>query len=580
MEQIKLVIWDLDDTFWRGTISEGPVEQIPDNHEIVKTLASRGIISSICSKNDESVVLEKLEEVGIRDYFVSPSVNWAPKGLRIKELIESLNLRPTNVLFIDDNEANLQEARFVVPNLNVALPEILGTILNHKSLTGKPDPKLERLSQYKVLEKKVSDQSGFIGDSQEFLRQSKIQVALLPVKANDLDRLDDLINRSNQLNFTKLRVGKSELSKYRNLNKKSAGAVWVRDKYGDYGLAGFYALENDDLVHFTFSCRILGLGVETWLYRQLGRPNLNVSGEVSVDLNSADEVDWIEEVESHKEDRSENFGPDKLLIKGGCDLRQLRSYLRADVAIDEEMNYVSETGFPVHNEHTEILRRANPSTLSRFGPVIDRIKFLDRDAYTTEFLSQEFKFKIYSILMDYTQGLYRYRDTEFVVPYGQFNNDVTKTSVLEQKFGKKFADWFAGNFTFEGGLSETAFARNLEWISSTVPDNGRLILLNGSEIEIANPFEEGRHLHHRKFNLIVDEIVARHSNVSLVDVRKIVSDPTKVTNNIRHYSRDTYQMLAAEIDRVLNESGVGLRGKSGRPQKRRIVQLFFNKFRR
>ena len=26
---VKLIVWDLDDTFWRGTITEGPVETSP-----------------------------------------------------------------------------------------------------------------------------------------------------------------------------------------------------------------------------------------------------------------------------------------------------------------------------------------------------------------------------------------------------------------------------------------------------------------------------------------------------------------------------------------------------------------------
>ena len=30
-KKIKLVIWDLDETFWNGTISEGEVFVIPDN---------------------------------------------------------------------------------------------------------------------------------------------------------------------------------------------------------------------------------------------------------------------------------------------------------------------------------------------------------------------------------------------------------------------------------------------------------------------------------------------------------------------------------------------------------------------
>ena len=53
-DKIKLVIWDLDETFWKGTFSEGNVE-IPDrNRNLLALLTDIGIVNSICSKNDEN----------------------------------------------------------------------------------------------------------------------------------------------------------------------------------------------------------------------------------------------------------------------------------------------------------------------------------------------------------------------------------------------------------------------------------------------------------------------------------------------------------------------------------------------
>ncbi len=55
-EPVRLVIWDLDETLWKGTLAEGPIRQIPENQAVVKELARRGIVSAICSRNDfESV---------------------------------------------------------------------------------------------------------------------------------------------------------------------------------------------------------------------------------------------------------------------------------------------------------------------------------------------------------------------------------------------------------------------------------------------------------------------------------------------------------------------------------------------
>ena len=48
--KVKLVIWDLDETFWKGTLSEGKVQKVDKNFNIVKSLIDRGIMCSIVSK--------------------------------------------------------------------------------------------------------------------------------------------------------------------------------------------------------------------------------------------------------------------------------------------------------------------------------------------------------------------------------------------------------------------------------------------------------------------------------------------------------------------------------------------------
>ena len=86
--KIKIVIWDMDDTFWKGTLSEGGVETIPENVEVVKLLTDRGIMNSISSKNDYDAVKLKLEELGVWDYFIFPHISWEPKGQNVAQLLD------------------------------------------------------------------------------------------------------------------------------------------------------------------------------------------------------------------------------------------------------------------------------------------------------------------------------------------------------------------------------------------------------------------------------------------------------------------------------------------------------------
>jgi predicted enzyme involved in methoxymalonyl-ACP biosynthesis len=80
---VKLVIWDLDDTLWQGTLSEGPVVVAVDRLRLIRELNLRGIVNSISSKNNLADVKERLHAERIWDQFVFPSVNWQPKGPQV-----------------------------------------------------------------------------------------------------------------------------------------------------------------------------------------------------------------------------------------------------------------------------------------------------------------------------------------------------------------------------------------------------------------------------------------------------------------------------------------------------------------
>lgn len=79
-DKIKLIIWDLDDTFWSGTLSEGPITPIIENMELIPMLTERGIVNMICSKNDEIPAEKELAKLGLDVFFVFNSINWLPKG--------------------------------------------------------------------------------------------------------------------------------------------------------------------------------------------------------------------------------------------------------------------------------------------------------------------------------------------------------------------------------------------------------------------------------------------------------------------------------------------------------------------
>ncbi len=83
--KIKCVVWDLDNTLWKGTLVEGDeVALHPGIEELLKYLDQRGILLSVVSKNDFEPAWEKLQQFGLADYFLYPQIDWLPKSQKIR----------------------------------------------------------------------------------------------------------------------------------------------------------------------------------------------------------------------------------------------------------------------------------------------------------------------------------------------------------------------------------------------------------------------------------------------------------------------------------------------------------------
>lgn len=265
------MIWDLDETFWSVTLSEEGIAPIQKHIDMVRTLVDRGIMCSICSKNDFDKARAALEELGIWEMFIFPHVAWSPKGQAIAQMIDQMGLRDENVLFLE-NHLNLEEAVIFNPALMVvdASKADLTGLLDLPELQGKDDRDHSRLAQYKVMERKKDERENSGISNTDFLRQSDIRIKIITDVENDMDRMLEILNRTNQLNFTKLRANsdseRAALEQLLGVSGMHAGLVHVQDRYGDYGIVGFFCVRTKftgtTVHHFAFSCRTLNMGVE------------------------------------------------------------------------------------------------------------------------------------------------------------------------------------------------------------------------------------------------------------------------------------------------------------------------------
>lgn len=550
-EKIKLVIWDLDETFWKGTLSEEGVKVVERNVQLIKHLNLRGIVNSICSKNDFDFAKKKLIEIGVWDQFVFPKISWLPKGKIIEALIDEMSLRPDNVLFLDDNIMNLEEVKFVLPNINLATPDYIESLWTNPFLLGKDDAKLSRLNQYKVLELKSSERLKMNSSNYDFLKQSEIRVNILDYTQEYFDRVAELVGRTNQLNFTQIRPSQDEL--INQLNESENYVVEVQDKYGEYGIVGFISIADNCFKHFLFSCRTMNMGVENYVLQYFDK--FDTSRFIKPVQSNYINLDFINDIQNSSEstpfEKSE-LGKKALLI-GSCDLDQTAYYYN-DKRLVTRFNTVNSYGLDVRFDHTDMLL----DYLRGYSDLqLESIRSLPftPDFEDNSILTADSEYLILSLLTDYSRGVYRHKTLNYIVAYEHYNNNLIemarKSAFPKHLYGKEdFFHELEGSFTFEGVISPERLVSNIKEIATLISPR-KLILINGAEIDkdFRSEWEFDTLETHKKLNSALDML--EEVNISLIDVRKIVTSNNLITDNLRHYTKEVYKLLADEIAKEL-----------------------------
>ena len=564
--EIKLVIWDLDDTFWSGTISEEKIISSDYNIDLLKKFTDRGIVNSICSKNNFKPAKDKLVELGVWKYFVFPQISWDPKGKVLNDLIPLMGLRPKNVLFIDDNSMNLNEALYFIPDLNVCTPEHIPVLFDNKYLRGKNDLTNSRLKQYKNLEKKTDSFKKSKLSNIDFLKESNIVVEIFTNCIEEIDRISELVERTNQLNYTKKRVSKSDLINEINSPNTNSGYIKVKDKFGDYGISGFYLKKDNELIHFLFSCRTMNMYIESWLYKKLNSPKIiGHSEEVALELNTRQDLSFINNKSLSEELIITNTNSkEEILFVGGCDLDQVVYYLNYK-NLSTDFNYVNNLNLDVRTDHTCLLLQYENLNKSQ-KEEINNLEVFSKKIYLKVF-EENWDILIYSLLTDYSRGLYQNKNNGLIIPFDSFNIDFTDESnwiTLPnhlKSLPKTFLMNLKNNYDFIGPITPSKLKENIVWLSKKFPER-TIILINGSEVKMhpTNYWERNMHKRHIELNEVLRQIEI--DNIKVIDVSAFISDESDVTDNIRHYSKLKYKILSDNIINQLNYQNIIIKNKN------------------
>ncbi|MDZ7992534.1 MAG: HAD-IIIC family phosphatase [Nostoc sp. EspVER01] len=265
---IKCVVWDLDNTLWDGVLLEDSCVYVRENIvDIIKSLDSRGILQSIASKNEPARAIAKLEELSLKEYFLYPQINWNSKVASIQEISKLINIGINTIAFIDDQPFELEDVNFSLPevmcinaaNINrlLDMPEIQPCFITE-------DSKTRRLMYVSDIQRKKNEEE-FVGSKEEFLATLNMQMTISSAKEEDLQRVEELTLRTNQLNTTGYTYSYEELNQFRQSDNHQLLIAGLNDKYGSYGKIGLSLIECQrnlwTIKILLMSCRVMSRGV-------------------------------------------------------------------------------------------------------------------------------------------------------------------------------------------------------------------------------------------------------------------------------------------------------------------------------
>ncbi|MGC4765419.1 HAD-IIIC family phosphatase [Micromonospora sp. DT46] len=274
--RIKCVVWDLDHTVWDGVLLEdGEVTVRPAAVAQIRALDAMGVLNSVASKNDHEAAMAKLRELGLDEMFVFPRIGWDAKSESIRQIAAKLNLGLDAFAFVDDQEFELAEVAYALPEVTCVdaadIEQVLtGVEFRPRFIT---DESAQRRGMYQSQLTRDEVAADFVGTSEEFLATLDMTFTIEPARREDLQRAEELTVRTNQLNSTGKTYSYDELDALRESPDHLLLVATLTDRFGSYGKIGVALVEKskpDWRLHMILmSCRVMSRGVGSVLLGQI-----------------------------------------------------------------------------------------------------------------------------------------------------------------------------------------------------------------------------------------------------------------------------------------------------------------------
>ncbi|MGW2327071.1 HAD-IIIC family phosphatase [Streptomyces sp. NPDC001700] len=284
---VKCLVWDLDNTLWQGTLLEDENVVLSDAiREVITGLDARGILQSVCSRNDHDFAWARLEALGVADYFVVPEIGWGRKSDAVRRIAERLNFAPGTIAFIDDQPAERAEVAYHLPDVRCYPAEDAATLLGLPEFSPKSvtvDSRRRR-TMYQAGFRRTDEQARFTGSDEDFLRSLDMVMRIGRATEDELSRVEELTLRTSQMNATGVHYPDEALRALLADPRHEVLVTTLTDRFGPHGAVGVLLLEKHPgawhLKLLATSCRVVAFGAGTiilnWLVDQAARAGVHL----------------------------------------------------------------------------------------------------------------------------------------------------------------------------------------------------------------------------------------------------------------------------------------------------------------
>ena len=257
----KALIFDCDDTLWKGILGEDGFDKIEmsprtknglifsEVQSIALSLNKQGVLIGLCSKNnpkDVDEVINSHPDMKLREEHITINKsNWLDKVTNLRQVAKELNIGLDSLVFIDDSSFEVNLIKEQLPEITVLqvperlyeypkmLRENLGLFYN-LSFT-KED--IKKIEMYKKQVYRENAKKGF-SDIEEYLASLELKLIIFEDAETIIPRMSQMSQKTNQFNLTTKRYTEVDIRNFVISDDLKVFSFSVSDKFGDNGVTG------------------------------------------------------------------------------------------------------------------------------------------------------------------------------------------------------------------------------------------------------------------------------------------------------------------------------------------------------